>query len=109
MVKKRGRSEKVQFFIHQLVLIAVTLLLIIGCAKKKKKIVIWSSMRPVERAQLDTLLNEVSTGYPHYEFNQLFYAPEERHDDIRKAFNIIHAFGYHYKCSKCNKTKVNYK
>jgi len=77
MVKKRGRSEKVQFFIHQLVLIAVTLLLIIGCAKKKKKIVIWSSMRPVERAQLDTLLNEFSTGYPHYEFNQLFYAPEE--------------------------------
>lgn len=38
---------------------------------------VWSSMRPVERALLDTLLQEFSTSFPQYSFGQLFYAPEE--------------------------------
>ncbi len=55
----------------------VTLLLTISCGVKKEKIVVWSSMRPAERALLDTLLHEFSTSYPQYSFTQLFYAPEE--------------------------------
>lgn len=34
-------------------------------------------MRPVERNLLDSLLSQFSTSYPQFEFNQLFYAPEE--------------------------------
>jgi len=45
--------------------------------RTSEKIVVWSSMRPVERALLDTLLHEFSTSYPQYRFVQLFYAPEE--------------------------------
>ncbi|MCD6373912.1 MAG: extracellular solute-binding protein [Caldisericaceae bacterium] len=45
--------------------------------RTSEKIVVWSSMRPVERALLDTLLHEFSTSYPQYRFAQLFYAPEE--------------------------------
>lgn len=77
MVKEKRKFRKRLFFIQRILLLALTLLLIASCVEKKKKIVIWSSMRPIERAQLDTLLNEFSTSYPQYEFNQLFYAPEE--------------------------------
>ncbi len=55
----------------------ISLILIIGCAEKKEKIIIWSSLRPVERNLLDSLLKKFSTGYPQFEFRQLFYAPEE--------------------------------
>ncbi len=60
--------------IHHIGLIT---LLTIGCVRNQEKIVVWSSMRPVERALLDTLLYEFSTSYPQYRFVQLFYAPEE--------------------------------
>ncbi len=60
--------------IHHIVLI---LILTISCAPKKEKIVVWSSMRPLERQLLDSLLHEFSTSYPQYRFVQLFYAPEE--------------------------------
>lgn len=56
---------------------ALTLIILMGCGDKSRRIVVWSSMRPVERAQLDTLLNTFSTSYPQWEFGQLFYAPEE--------------------------------
>ena len=58
---------------------AICLMLIItaGCADKKDKIIVWSSMRPVERVLLDSLLHKFSTSYPQMEFGQLFYAPEE--------------------------------
>ena len=58
-------------------LVFVSVLILMGCAKKKEKIIVWSSMRPVERAVLDSLLKEFSTSYPQFEFSQLFYAPEE--------------------------------
>jgi len=57
--------------------IAIILILTTGCAEKKEKIIVWSSMRPVERNLLDSLLNSFSTSYPQFEFSQLFYAPEE--------------------------------
>jgi len=58
-------------------LLFLSLIIIMGCAKQKEKIVVWSSLRPVERALLDSLLHRFSTTYPQYEFRQLFYAPEE--------------------------------
>lgn len=56
---------------------AIILLFIMGCGQKKDKIILWSSMRPVERVLVDSLLNKFSTSYPQYTFGQLFYAPEE--------------------------------
>jgi len=41
------------------------------------KIVIWTSLRPVERDLLQTKLDSFSQNYPEYKFIQLFYAPEE--------------------------------
>ncbi len=58
-------------------LLFLSFIIIISCAKEKEKIVVWSSLRPVERALLDSLLHKFSTIYPQYEFRQLFYAPEE--------------------------------
>ncbi len=52
-------------------------LILTGCEEKKERIVVWSSLRPVERDLLDQLLDEFSTRYPQFAFNQLFYAPEE--------------------------------
>jgi len=60
-----------------LTIISIILLLTASCGEKKEKIIVWSSMRPLERALLDTLLHSFSTSYPQYEFGQLFYAPEE--------------------------------
>ncbi len=52
--------------------------LFIGCnGSDRSKIVIWTSMRPVERDFLQQKLNEFGQQHPEYEFVQLFYAPEE--------------------------------
>lgn len=42
-----------------------------------RKIIIWSSLRPVERELLQAKLNEFGRKYPGYQFIQLFYSPEE--------------------------------
>ncbi|NIV14779.1 MAG: extracellular solute-binding protein [Aliifodinibius sp.] len=42
-----------------------------------KRIVIWTNLRPVEREFLQEKLNEFQKRYPQYEFQQLFYQPEE--------------------------------
>jgi maltose-binding protein MalE len=43
----------------------------------KEKIILWSSLRPVEREFLQQKLDEFGAEYPEYEFTQLFYSPEE--------------------------------
>jgi maltose-binding protein MalE len=43
----------------------------------KSKVVIWTSLRPVERDYLQQKLNEFGVEYPNYKFTQLFYSPEE--------------------------------
>lgn len=58
-------------------LLLIVLFLLSACAEKKERIIIWNSMRPVERALLDSLLDSFSPRYPEYDFQQLFYAPEE--------------------------------
>lgn len=48
-----------------------------GYSKKTESLIVWTSMRPIERTLLDSLLQEFSTRYPQFRFGQLFYAPEE--------------------------------
>jgi len=48
-----------------------------ACGPSKEKIMVWSSLRPVERTLLDSLLQEFGRSHPAYDFRQLFYAPEE--------------------------------
>jgi len=60
-----------------IIIFLITAMFSISCGPKKEKIIVWSSLRPIERTLLDTLLLEFSTRYPQFEFGQLFYAPEE--------------------------------
>jgi len=49
-----------------------------GCIEKAdKKIVVWTSTRPVEREAVQTRMNTFAKNYPGYRFILLFYAPEE--------------------------------
>ncbi len=49
-----------------------------GCSdSSNSKIVIWTSLRPVERNLLQQKLNKFGEKHPGYQFIQLFYAPEE--------------------------------
>jgi maltose-binding protein MalE len=52
-------------------------IIINSCGEKKDKIMVWSSLRPVEQDILDSLLQNFGKGYPDYEFTQLFYSTEE--------------------------------
>ncbi|MDZ7316626.1 MAG: extracellular solute-binding protein [candidate division KSB1 bacterium] len=47
-----------------------------GCAKKENVIVIWHSLRPVERQVLRAALDEFARRHPGWEFGELFYEPE---------------------------------
>jgi len=68
---------------HSVVFLGIMSLIIIGsgmfsgCAEKKEKIMVWTSMRPVEQDVLDSLLQQFSSKYPDYDFSQLFYPNEE--------------------------------
>ncbi len=54
------------------------LFLFLGCHQApKEKIVVWTSMRPVERDFLQKKMDEFARRHPGYQFVQLFYAPEE--------------------------------
>ncbi len=77
MTKYLNHKLTKQIWVTTIHLILVSVLLTTGCFHNKEKIIIWSSMRPAERAVLDSLLHEFSTSYPQYRFSQLFYAPEE--------------------------------
>ncbi len=77
MVKVIRKDSPGVFFYPLIQFIAIILILTTSCVEKNEKIIVWSSMRPVERNLLDSLLNSFSTSYPQFEFNQLFYAPEE--------------------------------
>lgn len=43
----------------------------------EKRILVWSTLRPVERALLQKKLDEFAKLYPGYQFRQLYYQPEE--------------------------------
>ena len=66
--------------IHSFYLIALSVfvLIYVDCFKStSKKIIIWSSLRPIERDLLQEKLDEFGKQYPYSEFIQLFYSPEE--------------------------------
>jgi maltose-binding protein MalE len=61
-----------------LIFISFIILLFSGCGDSGgKKMIVWSSLRPVERELLQQKLDEFGKRYPGYKFIQLFYAPEE--------------------------------
>ncbi len=65
--------------IYLFILVFPTLLIIQnGCMEKAdKKIVVWTSTRPVERAAVQSRMTKFGERYPDYRFILLFYAPEE--------------------------------
>jgi maltose-binding protein MalE len=66
------------FLAYSFISILLTTLFILSCGSSdKNKVIIWTSLRPVERDYLQQKLNEFGKEYPEYEFTQLFYSPEE--------------------------------
>jgi len=54
------------------------MVLFLNCGSSgKNKVIIWTSLRPVERDYLQQKLDEFGKTFPDYEFTQLFYSPEE--------------------------------
>jgi len=60
-----------------LLLILLIMIWGVDCSSSSGKIIIWSSLRPVERELLQIKLDEFGQQYPEYQFIQLFYSPEE--------------------------------
>jgi maltose-binding protein MalE len=74
-LSEKRKFNKLQF---SLMVGLVFTLLNVDCKfSGKEKIIIWTSLRPVEREFLQEKLDEFSHTYPQYEFMQLFYSPEE--------------------------------
>lgn len=52
--------------------------LVIGCTRDARpRISVWTSLRPVEQALLQQKLDEFGKRYPRYQFQQIYYQPEE--------------------------------
>jgi arabinogalactan oligomer/maltooligosaccharide transport system permease protein len=61
-----------------LILFFIGWIAVLNCARSGgERIIIWSSLRPVEQELLQAKLNEFGRKYPQYQFTQLFYSPEE--------------------------------
>ena len=75
-MKIQSHANKKAFFL--LCLSTLFSLLLWQCGSdSSNRIVIWTSLRPVERDALQEKLDEFSTHYPEYIFQQLYYQPEE--------------------------------
>ncbi|MBC7186383.1 MAG: hypothetical protein H5U38_05030, partial [Calditrichaeota bacterium] len=48
-----------------------------GCSRNERRIMVWTSLRPVEREVLAAQLAKFAERYPGWQFGQLFYGPEE--------------------------------
>ncbi|UCF65169.1 MAG: extracellular solute-binding protein [bacterium] len=59
------------------VILLSTVFLLNCSSSEKNKVIIWTSLRPVERDFLQEKLDEFGKTFPGYEFTQLFYSPEE--------------------------------
>ena len=63
--------------IKQRTLIFVVVLIFLSCTgKNSQSIVIWHSLRPLERRVLRTALDEFAQRHPEWKFSELFYDPE---------------------------------
>ena len=73
----------------RLVFIFLAILVMTGCnSNMEHRILVWNTMRPVEREYLQELLDKFGERYPEYEFRQLYYEPEE----LRTNFIIAPPF-----------------
>lgn len=60
------------------ILLGCMILFSFSCRKSaQKKMIVWTSLRPVEREYLQKELNSFGANFPAFRFDQLFYAPEE--------------------------------
>ncbi|MDZ7339332.1 MAG: extracellular solute-binding protein [candidate division KSB1 bacterium] len=62
--------------VHRL-LIAVLAVLMVSCSRNERRIMVWTSLRPVERQVLAAQLARFAERHPGWQFGQLFYGPEE--------------------------------
>lgn len=61
-----------------LIIIGVLTALLLSCGSdSQKRILVWSTLRPVERELLQKKLDEFAKRYPGYQFRELYYQPEE--------------------------------
>lgn len=68
---------KIKFSFEKILLLIVGFPLL-GClGSSQEKLILWSSLRPVERELLQKKLNEFGEDYPQYQFQELFYSTEE--------------------------------
>jgi arabinogalactan oligomer/maltooligosaccharide transport system permease protein len=82
----RGRKDNTEI-IRKIarILLCFLILSLLSCQRDtRKKMIVWTSFRPVEREYLQQELDEFSAKFPDYIFSQLFYAPEE----LRTNFSI---------------------
>lgn len=52
-------------------------LLLVGCSRNERRIMVWTSLRPLERQVLAAQLAKFAERYPGWQFGQLYYNPEE--------------------------------
>ncbi len=73
LLKARRRTA-----IRSIAWLLLACLVLPACSDSRdKRIMIWSSMRPIERALLQEKIDTFAERYPEYEFAQLFYEVEE--------------------------------
>lgn len=60
------------------ILLAILVGLVLpSCSRNERRIMVWTSLRPVEREVLAAQLAKFAERYPGWQFGQLFYGPEE--------------------------------
>ncbi|MCR4439622.1 MAG: extracellular solute-binding protein [bacterium] len=62
---------------RKLLLAILVGLVLPGCSRNERRIMVWTSLRPVERQVLAAQLAKFAERHPGWQFGQLFYGPEE--------------------------------
>lgn len=67
-----------KYFRTSIVILLALLFTLPGCNNRNdNRILLWTPLRPVEREYLQTLLDKFGKDHPEYQFQQLYYEPEE--------------------------------
>lgn len=75
--RKSGQLQRLTIC-FLIIFLIIQLFTFLTCSKSTPgKIILWSSLRPVERNLLQQKLDDFGKLFPDYQFIQLFYAPEE--------------------------------
>ncbi len=73
---KNRCTNAVGIFIRISALLFFSLLMLTCSGRDPNKIVVWHSLRPIEREVLRNALNEFGAKHPQWQFSDLFYDPE---------------------------------